>query len=103
MSYLLGVTTVTSLWFFLHFSGSPIELFGALDQRLLQINYAKTLLPTIILGAIIPALTITAYPEAELSKNLQVIWPVLPFSLSSCIACLPGWYKIARHLIVSTV
>jgi hypothetical protein len=81
MSYLLGVTTVTSLWFFLHFSGSPIELFGALDQRLLQINYAKTFLPTIILGAIIPALTVTACPEAESSKNLKVIWPILPFFL----------------------
>jgi hypothetical protein len=68
MSYLLGVTTVTSLWFFLHYSGSPIELFDALDQRLLQINYAKTLLPTIILGAIIPALTVSAYPQAESSK-----------------------------------
>ena len=82
MSYFLGVTTVTSLWFFLHYSGSPIELFGALDQRLLQVNYAKTLLPTIILGAIIPALTVTAYPEAELSKNLKVIWPVLPIFLA---------------------
>jgi len=72
---------MTSFWFFVHYSLSPIELFGALDQRLLQMNYAKTLLPTIILGAILPALTVTAYPEAELSKKLQVIWPVLPIFL----------------------
>jgi hypothetical protein len=34
------------------------------------------------LGAIIPALTVTAYPEVELSKNLKVIWPVLPIFLA---------------------
>jgi hypothetical protein len=44
-------------------------------------NYAKTLFPTIILGAILPALTVTAYPEAELSKNLQAIWPIFPILL----------------------
>ena len=81
MSYLLGVTTVTSLWFFLHYSGSPIELFDALDQSLLQINYAKTLLPTIIFGAIIPALTVTAYPEAESSKKFK--------GYLACIAYFP--------------
>jgi len=72
---------MVDFWLFLHYSWSPIDLFGALDQRLLQMNYAKTLLPTIFIGAILPAITITAYPEAELSKNLHFIWPVLPIVL----------------------
>jgi hypothetical protein len=75
------MTTMVDFWLFLHYSWSPIDLFGALDQRLLQMNYAKTLLPTIFIGAILPAITITAYPEAELSKNLHFIWPVLPIVL----------------------
>lgn len=45
-------------------------------------TYAKTLLPTILLGAIVPAITVTAYPEAELSSKLQVLWPVLPIVLA---------------------
>lgn len=82
MSYFHGVTTLSSIWFFLHYTKSPIEIFGALDQRLLQMNYAKTLLSTIVFGAIIPALTVIAYPEVELSKNLQVLWPILPIALT---------------------
>jgi hypothetical protein len=82
MSYFHGVTTFANIWFFLHYTKSPIEIFGALDQRLLQMNYAKTLLPTIVFGTIIPALTVIAYPEAELSKNLDVLWPILPIALN---------------------
>ena len=81
LSYFVGVTTTLGFWLFLHYSWSPIERFGALDQRLLQMNYAKTLLPTIVIGAILPAITVTAYPEADFSKSLQFIWPVLPILL----------------------
>jgi hypothetical protein len=82
LSYFHGVTTLANIWFLLHYTKSPIEIFGALDQRLLQMNYAKTLLPTIAIGAILPALTVTGYPEAELSNNLQVLWPILPVALA---------------------
>jgi len=75
------MTAILDFWLFLHYSWSPIHLFGALDQRLLQMNYAKTLLPTVVIGAIFPAITVTAYPEADLSKNLQYLWPVLPLFL----------------------
>lgn len=82
MSYFHGVTTFANIWFFLHYTKSPIEIFGALDQRLLQMNYAKMLLPAIVFGTIIPALTVIAYPEAEISRNLQVFWLILPIALT---------------------
>lgn len=45
-------------------------------------NYAETLLPTIVFGTIVPALTVIAYPEVELSKNLQILWPILPIAIN---------------------
>ncbi|KAE9370063.1 FAD/NAD(P)-binding domain-containing protein [Stipitochalara longipes BDJ] len=81
LSYFLGITTIVDFWLFFHYSQSPVDIFGALDQRLLQVNYAKTLLPTILIGAVLPALIVTAYPEAELAKSLHFIWPMLPIAL----------------------
>ena len=37
-----------NVWFFLQYVQSPIEAFAALDQRLLNMNYARALFPTLL-------------------------------------------------------
>ncbi|PMD61234.1 uncharacterized protein K444DRAFT_611493 [Hyaloscypha bicolor E] len=42
-----SVHKVCSPWLFAHYLWSPIKVFAALGQRMLQLNYAITLLPTV--------------------------------------------------------
>lgn len=61
---------------------SPIEVYAALDQRLVQMNFARTALPTIIIAALIPILMILASPRGHLTKELLSLWSFLPIILS---------------------
>jgi hypothetical protein len=59
-----------NIWFVLHFVQSPIEVFAPADQRLLNMNYARALLPTVLLSYVAPLLVLVFCPDTAISEHL---------------------------------
>jgi hypothetical protein len=78
ISYLfsLSTTTTLALYFFLHYIQSPIAQYRASDLRLVQVNYARTALPSILLGFLIPVIALysssSPSPQQLISQPLPV-------------------------------
>lgn len=49
---LFGASHWVNIWLFIHYLFSPIEGLAGPDQRMLQMNYAATLLPTIVITSL---------------------------------------------------
>lgn len=82
MAGVCGVTTCSIAWFFLHYVLSPIEIYAALDQRLLQMNYVKTIWLAISLTTLFPAFIIICIPEQV--HDMLTWWSWVPLLLSLC-------------------
>ncbi|KAE9368350.1 FAD/NAD(P)-binding domain-containing protein [Stipitochalara longipes BDJ] len=65
LSSFFGAEIWINVWLFVHYLWSPIEVFAALDQRMLKTNYAITLLPTVLfISAFFPRLSNSALGSA---------------------------------------
>lgn len=53
---LKGIGFVAPVYFFLHYVQSPLENYHASDMRMTQVGPAKTIIPTITLSYIVPAI-----------------------------------------------
>jgi hypothetical protein len=71
-----------NIWFFLHYLQAPIEIFAASDQRLLNMNYARALLPTVLFGYAAPLLAMALYPSHTVCEHLASIQPFFPVLVS---------------------
>lgn len=71
-----------NIWFFLHFVQSPLEVFAASDQRLLNMNYARALLPTVLFSYAAPLLALVFYPDTAIGEHLTSIQEFFPALIS---------------------
>lgn len=71
LSYFLGIVAVANIWFFLYYTWSPVEVYAAADQRLLQMNYTRALLPTLVLAILFPAFTILLNATHSMNDKLE--------------------------------
>jgi len=60
----------TIVWFFLHYVLSPIEVFAASDQHLLNMNYTRALLPALLFSYACSFMAMVFYPGGEAHMTL---------------------------------
>jgi hypothetical protein len=65
------------IFYFLHYIFSPIENFAALDMRLTDLLYTKSILPSMVLGYYLP-LYMSYFGPAELRLKGNFLWQVFP-------------------------
>lgn len=101
LAQLYGIGIVAPIYYFLHFVMNPSTKFHAADNRHVPIHLAKTILPAIFLGLIIP--TIGMYwPTSTLStlQGWNFVWQFFPIwqSLFHGILsrCVPNTEKMDR-------
>lgn len=82
-----------NVWFFVHYVLSPVEVYAAFDQRLLQMNYARAILPSIVLTALLPTLLIISKPEDPMAIDLLSLWSWLPILLTLCQRLFAAFVK----------
>jgi hypothetical protein len=63
-----------NIWIYLHYAWSPIDVYAAPEQRLVQMNYVRTALPSVALTFLLPILVIISNPEAPLANDLLSWW-----------------------------
>ena len=79
----LGIGVVAPLYFGLHYASSQIGNFKALDHRLTNLAYTRTILPVMVFGYYAPHFI--AYFASSLSVRYQAIsiWQLFPVWLCS--------------------
>lgn len=82
LTHIYGFTLWSQIWFFLYYVWSPIEVYAALDQRLVQMNYARALLPTIVLAAVLPLVMIMIYADSPAGQRLLSLGSWSPIVLT---------------------
>lgn len=65
-----GIVWWGNIWFYLHYLWSPIGVYAASDQRLLQLNYARTILPSMVLTCLLPIFVIISNRQAPLADHI---------------------------------
>ena len=81
LASLFGASHWINIWLFVHYLFSPIEIFAAPDQRMLRMNYAATLLPTIV----IPLLLLPKIYDSAWVAALPVVVNLLHRLLASFV------------------
>ncbi|KUJ19502.1 FAD/NAD(P)-binding domain-containing protein [Mollisia scopiformis] len=76
---LAGIGVVAPIFYFLHYIMTPASKFHTSDNRLVQVSYAKTVLPAIIIGYCIPTAA-TYWPTSSLStlQSWNYVWQFFP-------------------------
>lgn len=93
LAHIYGIAWWGNIWFYLHYLWSPIEVYAASDQRLLQLNYARTILPSIILTCLLPIVVIISNQQGPLAKSLLSLWSWVPVLLTLCHRLLAACIK----------
>jgi hypothetical protein len=77
----IGLTMPVYCWAF--YVISPIEIFGALDQRLTWRNWTPTILPAALMCWTIPHFAMLFYPDPIIQQKIAFLWQ--PSPLWMCI------------------
>ncbi|KAH9219751.1 BcBOA8 protein [Leptodontidium sp. 2 PMI_412] len=83
LAQLFGIGVVAPIYFFLHYIFIPSTKFHAADNRQVPIHLVKTMLPTLVLGYVLP--TVAMYWPTSPISTLQAwnfIWQPFPIYLS---------------------
>ncbi|CZR66819.1 uncharacterized protein PAC_16720 [Phialocephala subalpina] len=101
-----GIGVVAPFFYFLHYIFTPGSKFHAADNRLVQISYAKTLIPTLIFGYLIPTWAMY-WPTSPLStlqawNFLWQLFPILLVGLHGIFArCVKDTTKVDKYANVT--
>lgn len=80
----IGIGYVAPLYFFLHYIQCPVDNYHAMDNRLTQIGRVKSIVPSVILAFIIPAVTMFTVSGLENRQWVNgLFWQ--PFPLYTAI------------------
>jgi len=76
---LVGIGVVAPLFYFLHYIFTPASKFYAADNRLVRTSYAKTVIPALVLGYLIPLWAMYS-PTFSLSTRQawNFVWQFFP-------------------------
>jgi len=92
LGQLRGIGVVSPIYYFLYYVSVPIEKLQASDMRLGRLNYAKVLLPTLVLAYYIPMFAMFDWSTLSGREAWLYLWQMFPVwislttsLLSSCI------------------
>ena len=80
------------IYFFLHYLTTPPKNYRAIDHRMTNIAYAKTLLPAIAATYILPSAAMLFYPNIMVRQYVNGIWQLFPL-----------WLSLGHRLLAHTV
>lgn len=92
MSQLKGAGIIMPIYYFLHYLTTPPKNFLAIDHRMTNIAYSKTLLPAIIATYILPSAAMFFYPDLMVRQYVNGIWQLYPL-----------WLSLGHRLLAHTV
>jgi hypothetical protein len=78
LGQLLGIGVLSPLYYYLYYVYTPIEKFKASDMRLGCMNYALTVLPTMVLAYYIPAFAMLNWPSLSGREAWLFFWQMFP-------------------------
>jgi hypothetical protein len=81
-SQLYSVSSIGTLYFFLHYIQSPLLNFAAFDQRLISVAAASTALPALALAYELPTLAMFLAPDVSVQLRVNAEWQLFPVWLS---------------------
>lgn len=81
LSCLSSFTVWSNIWFFLYTIWSPIETYAARDNRLLQMNWARAILPSLICSVLLP-MTALLMDSKDVTGFVLATWSYLPILLA---------------------
>ncbi|KAG4432820.1 hypothetical protein IFR05_011685 [Cadophora sp. M221] len=74
-----GIGYIAPIYCFLHYIQSPLENYAAADNRMAQLGGVKTIIPTIILSYIVPAVTMCFAPGLATRQWVNgIFWQPFP-------------------------
>jgi hypothetical protein len=82
LGQLRGIGVVSSIYYFLYYTSTPISNLKSSDMRLGRMNYALVLLPTLILTYYIPAYAMFYWPTLSGRESWLFLWQMFPVWIS---------------------
>lgn len=79
---LLGIGIVSPIYYFLYYVSTPVEKFKTGDMRLGRMNFAFSLLPTLLLAYYIPVYLMMQWPTLTGRESWLFFWQMSPVWIS---------------------
>jgi len=92
-----GIGIIGPLYFFLHYATSQISNFKALDNRLTNFAYTRTVLPVMIAGFYVPLFISHFHPDLSVRHAGNWIWQIYPVWVSGL------QFLLVRTIVPSTI
>lgn len=82
LSQLVGIGLIGPLYFFFHYLQCSIDKYMAADNRLVQMKYARTLLPAMVLGYVLPVTFQFGPWDDSTVQSIYALWQIFPLTIA---------------------
>jgi hypothetical protein len=83
LSQLVGIGLIGPLYYFFHYLQCPIDNYMAADNRLVQMKFALTLLPAMVLGYVLPVAFQFGPWDDGTVQSINALWQIFPLTIAS--------------------